>query len=37
MAGDELTSLIDAKNSPGWPEWEIAIQNELDLLAEKGT
>ena len=37
IAGDELTSLKDAKNSPDWPEWEIAIQAELDLLKEKGT
>ena len=37
IAGDELTSLKDAKNSPNWPEWEIAIQAELDLLKEKGT
>ena len=37
IAGDELMSLEDAKNSPDWPEWEIAIQAELDLLKEKGT
>ena len=37
IAGDELTSLKDAKNSPDWPEWEIAMQAELDLLKEKGT
>ena len=36
IAGDELTSMKDAKNSPDWPEWEIAIQAELDLL-KKGT
>ena len=30
-------SLKDAKNSPNWPEWEIAIQAELNLLKEKGT
>ena len=37
IAGDELTSLKDAKNSPDWPEWKVAIQNELDLLKDKGT
>ena len=37
IARDELTSLEDTKNSPDWPEWEIAIQNKLDLLKEKGT
>ena len=37
IAGDELMSLKDAKNSPDWPEWEIAIKAELDLLKEKGT
>ena len=37
IAGDELMSLRDTKNAPNWPEWEIAIQAELDLLKEKGT
>ena len=37
IAGDELMSLKDTKNSPDWPEWEIAIQAELDLLKEKRT
>ena len=37
IAGDELMSLKDAKNSPDWPEEKIAIQAELDLLEEKGT
>ena len=32
-----LESLRDTKNSPDWPEWEIAIQAKLDLLKEKGT
>ena len=36
IAGDELTSLKGTKNSPDWPEWEIAIQAELNLLKEKG-
>ena len=29
-------SLRDTKNAPNWPEWEIAIQAELNLLKEKG-
>ena len=37
IAVDELMSLTDAKNSPDWPEWKIAIQVELDLSKEKGT
>jgi hypothetical protein len=37
IAGDELTSLKDAKNSPEWPEWERAMQEELDLLKKMGT
>ena len=37
IAGDELMSLKDTKNSPDWPEWVIAIQAELNLLKEKGT
>jgi hypothetical protein len=27
IAGDEYTSLKDARNSPDWPEWEKAIKN----------
>ena len=27
IAGDELTSLKDTKNSIDWPEWEIAIHS----------
>ena len=34
IVGDELMSLKDAKNSPNWPEWQIAIQAKLDLLKE---
>ena len=34
IAGDELTSLKDAKNSPDWPEWEIAIF-KLNLTYQK--
>jgi len=37
IARDELTSLKDAKNSPEWPEWQKAMQEELDLLKEMGT
>src|SRR6202789_4023968 len=37
IAGDELTSLKDARNSPEWPEWQKAMKAELDLLTEKGT
>jgi hypothetical protein len=37
IAGDELMSLKDAKNSPDWPEWQKAMKTELDLLTEKGT
>src|SRR5271156_872706 len=37
IAGDEHTSLKDARNSPDWPEWEKAIQNELTQLQQMGT
>ena len=37
IAGDKLTSLKDTRTSPDWPEWEIAMQAELNLLKEKGT
>jgi hypothetical protein len=37
IAGDELTNLKDAKTSPKWPQWQKAIQEELDLLMEMGT
>ena len=37
IARDELTSLKEAQNSPKWPEWEQAMQRELDLLKEMGT
>ncbi len=37
IAGDELTSLKDAKKSPDWPEWEKAIQIELTQLQQMGT
>ena len=32
IAGDEYTSLKDARKSPDWPEWEKAIQTELAQL-----
>ena len=35
IAGDKLMSLKDAKNSPDWPEWEIAMQAKLDLLKKR--
>ena len=37
IAGDELTDLADAKKSEDWPEWEKAIQIELNQLREMGT
>jgi hypothetical protein len=37
IAGDELTSLKEAKDSPEWPEWERAMQEELDMLKGMGT
>jgi len=37
IACDELTSLKEAKNSPEWPKWEWAMQEQLDLLKEMGT
>jgi Reverse transcriptase (RNA-dependent DNA polymerase) len=37
IAGDELTSLKEAKNSLEWPEWEQAMEEQLDLLKEMGT
>jgi hypothetical protein len=37
IAGDELTSLEEVRNSPEWPQWKNAMQEEMDLLKEKGT
>jgi hypothetical protein len=37
IAGDEYTSLKDARNSPDWPEWEKAIHSELAQLNQMGT
>jgi hypothetical protein len=37
VAGDELTSLNKAKGSQDWPECQKAMNDELQLLNEKGT
>ena len=37
IAGDELTSLQEAKVSPDWPEWDKAMSEQPDLLKEMGT
>jgi len=37
IAGDELTSLKEAQNSPEWPEWQQAMAKELELLKQMGT
>ena len=37
IAGDEHTSLKDAKKSKDWPEWEKAVQIELTQLQQMGT
>jgi hypothetical protein len=37
IAGDKLNSLVEAKSSPDWSEWRIAINEELKLLNEMGT
>ena len=37
IAGDEINSLSEAKDSPDWPEWCKAIDEELKLLDEMGT
>jgi hypothetical protein len=34
---DEPNTLKDVKKSPDWPQWEKAIQSELQMLQEKGT
>ena len=36
IAGDELNSLQEAKNSPDWPEWHVSIDEELKLLNKMG-
>ena len=37
IAGDEHTSLKDAKKSADWPEWDKAVQTELAQLQHMGT
>jgi hypothetical protein len=37
IAGDELTTLQEAKRSPDWPEWQKSMKEELDVLSEMGT
>jgi hypothetical protein len=37
IAGDELNSLAEAKRSPDWTKWKKSIQEELNMLNEKGT
>jgi hypothetical protein len=37
IAGDELTSLKEAMDSPDWPTWHKSMDVELQALAEKET
>jgi hypothetical protein len=37
IAGDELNSLAEAKQSPDWPEWKKGMGEEIKTLNEKGT
>jgi len=37
IAGDKLNSLEEAKSSPDWLEWRVAIDKELKLLNKMGT
>ena len=37
IAGDELTSLSEARQSPEWETWKTAMDDELKLLREMGT
>jgi hypothetical protein len=37
IARDEITSLNEARNSPEWPKWQQAMNEEMDLLNEMGT
>jgi hypothetical protein len=37
IAGNERTSLNEARRSQGWPEWQEAMKDELQLLNEKET
>lgn len=36
-SGDEFHSLKEARNSDDWPEWQKAIETELQQLRDKGT
>jgi len=37
IPGDDCHSLKEARESPDWPEWEKAIQTELEQLRQMGT
>ena len=37
IPGDDCHSLKEARESPDWPEWEKAIQTELEQLRRMGT
>jgi len=37
IPGDDCHSLKEARASPDWPEWEKAIQTELEQLRQMGT
>ena len=37
LGGQDPKTLQEAKNSPDWPQWEKAIQIELDTLNQMGT
>jgi hypothetical protein len=36
-AGEEPCDLKEVKESPDWPEWELAIHKELESIAQLGT
>ena len=37
IPGDDCHSLKEACESPDWPEWEHAIETELEQLCQMGT
>jgi hypothetical protein len=37
LGGDDPKALNQARESPDWPEWDKAIQTELEQLARMGT
>jgi len=37
IAGDELTSLSDARRSPDWPTWNQSMDEEMKTLTDMGT